>query len=70
MLENTRETTRLEAVAMAIRALTYGEMIEIGASIRDIISDRIGDKPDALNDATEVADMLHSWASAELEPSP
>lgn len=58
--------TNIEKVAEAITALTYSEMVEVGASLRDIISDRISDKPDALSNAIEVADLLHGWAAAQL----
>lgn len=61
-----REATNTEKVAIAIQSLTYAEMIEIGASLRDMIGDRLSDNDQALSNAMEVADIIHSWASTEL----
>lgn len=61
-----REATNIEKVALAIKDLTYAEMIEMGAALRDIIGDRLSDNDQILANAMEVADIIHSWASTEL----
>lgn len=61
-----RELTNIEKVAVAITSLTYAEMIEVGAGLRDIIGDRVSDNDQVLGDAMGVADILHSWAAGEL----
>lgn len=61
-----REATNVEKVAFAITNLTYAEMIEVGARLRDIIGDRIADDPEVMTTAHAVADILHSWAAGEL----
>lgn len=60
-----REATPIEKVAVALQALTYGEMLEVGARIRAILGDRISDGAD-MQDSRTVADVLHSWAESEL----
>jgi hypothetical protein len=66
--EIVREATPVEKVAFAILALTYGEMLELGAAVRDIVDDRASDGAD-MADARTMADILHSWASSEMGPS-
>lgn len=63
MIEPTREETPIEKVAAAIRSLTYGDLLEVSARIRDIIGDRSGDGED-MADSRTYADILHSWAEA------
>jgi hypothetical protein len=70
MSETLREYTAVERVATAIQALTYGEMLDVGAAVRDILTDRMGDDPEMFKDAMSVADLIHSWSVSELEPSP
>lgn len=60
-----REASPAEKVAFAIQALPYGEMLELAARIRDILSDRISDGEEVSNSRT-IADVLHSWAEGEL----
>lgn len=64
-----REATPIEKVAFALQSLTYGEMLEIGAAIRDITSDRRADSAD-MQDSRTFADILYSWACGELEGRP
>ncbi len=65
-----RATTPIEKVAFALQALTYGEMLEVGARIRDILGDRISDGEET-SDSRTIADVLHSFACTELvEASP
>jgi len=63
--EITREASPIEKVAFAIKALTYGDLMEAAAGIRDILGDRLSDGEDMANSRT-VADVLHSWAETEL----
>jgi hypothetical protein len=65
MPEINREATPIEKVAFAIQALTYGDLMEAASSIRDILGDRVSDGEELSNSRT-IADVLHSWAEAEL----
>ena len=69
MSELIREETPIEKVAFAIEALTYGDLMELSARIRDILVDRMSDGEDLANSRT-IADVLHSWAIGEIEATP
>lgn len=60
-----REASPAEKVAFAIQALTYGEMLEMAASLRAILGDRISEGEEVSNSRT-IADVLHSWAEGQL----
>lgn len=60
-----REASPVEKVAFAIQALTYGEMLEMAASLRDLLGDRISDGEE-VSDSRTLANVLHLWAEAEL----
>ena len=57
-------------LAMTIQSLTYGEMIEVARSLRDMVQGRVDDDiPFDTASEDEWADLLHPWAEGIIDAS-
>jgi hypothetical protein len=63
---NNPKTTKLEQIAEIVQDLTYGEMMELAATIWKF-------RPDQATDGITEYDLpgvMHRWSAAEIRPAP